>query len=147
MPVPHGSSERVRILRYRVPMSECRACQVELGLPIGKLHNGRNFGCVHVLSLRLYSSFRTLLIVKDTAKVQAQLCGLPNTSKSDQVRNYSIVALSVATLFVALRLYGKISRNRFGLDDWIITFALCLTVLPAVCTIKSEYFSRHVSTV
>jgi len=78
------------------------------------------------------------LLVQDTSKVQADLCGLPKESKASDVYIYTITVFAIAGLFVTLRIIGKIATKRIAMDDWIMIAAFAILVAPVACVLKSR---------
>lgn len=82
----------------------------------------------------------------DTAKVQASLCSLSNDSATREVYLHTSIIFSIAVLFVALRMAGKILAKRISPDDWIILVAMLLTTIPCGCVLAMTGmgFGEHV---
>ncbi|KAF2708615.1 hypothetical protein K504DRAFT_335103, partial [Pleomassaria siparia CBS 279.74] len=81
----------------------------------------------------------------DTAIVQADLCNLPNESKTREVVLYTSIVFSTAVIFVILRLAGKVLAKRITPDDYILTAAILLTAVPCGCVLfmTSMGFGEH----
>ncbi|KAM3084076.1 hypothetical protein ACMFMF_001432 [Clarireedia jacksonii] len=81
------------------------------------------------------------------SKVQASICNLPNSNRSDTVIEVIASIAAFAAIFVALRLFTKWwLNNTIGIDDWIIGVDLLL-VIPAVyfsITMTKEGFGKHI---
>ncbi|KAF2730968.1 hypothetical protein EJ04DRAFT_579458 [Polyplosphaeria fusca] len=80
-----------------------------------------------------------------TAKVQASLCQLPDESRAGGVMVSTVVGTVLATLFVMLRVIGKITMGRLSSHDWIILLALLLTAIPCGCVLAMTQsgFGKH----
>jgi hypothetical protein len=108
-----------------------------------KLYNGRQLGYV---AFRIQWTCRVravYLLSKDTAKVQADLCRLPQESKTNDIYICTIASFSVATLFVTLRVIGKVATKRLAKDDWVIVSALCIVASSSGCIIVSRLLAHH----
>ncbi|KAH7072137.1 hypothetical protein BKA63DRAFT_577881 [Paraphoma chrysanthemicola] len=70
-----------------------------------------------------------------TSRVQADICGFSNESKRMQMFWYTGVVYSLAVLFVALRIAGKVVSKRLSWDDWVVVAALLLTTIPLACVL------------
>jgi hypothetical protein len=75
----------------------------------------------------------TMAETLDTAKVQADICNFSNDSKTHEVYLYTGIVFSIAVIFVALRIAGKVLAKRVTPDDWIIIVAMLLTAIPCGC--------------
>ncbi|KAF2642253.1 hypothetical protein P280DRAFT_422749 [Massarina eburnea CBS 473.64] len=84
----------------------------------------------------------------DTAKVQKDLCNLSTDSKTRDVYIYTIVAYSIAIVFVVLRIIGRAVTNRLAYDDYIIVAALLVTAVPLGLVLKMAEigFGQHLWT-
>ncbi|KAH7128558.1 hypothetical protein B0J11DRAFT_273798 [Dendryphion nanum] len=80
-----------------------------------------------------------------TAKVQADLCNLPNESRRREIVLYTSIVFSIAVVFVTLRVVGKVLAKRISWDDWILVVSLGLTVIPCGCILAMTYkgFGDH----
>jgi hypothetical protein len=73
----------------------------------------------------------------DTAKVQADLCHLPNESKTNDMYIYTIAAYSIGIFFVVLRLISKVAVKRVSADDWVLLLAVLVVTPPVACVLQS----------
>lgn len=113
-------------------MQEPRTCACAFIMHARQLHNGGY----------LESGFRPLidptrLTRTDTARVQDEICGLSEASKSRDLLIYTPTTYTVAFVFVVLRIVGKLAVKRFALDDWIIITSILLAVVPVGCILRS----------
>lgn len=73
----------------------------------------------------------------DTARVQADLCNLPNDSKRRRLLNLTIVVYVVCFTCVVGRTAGKIVSKRVALDDYIVVGTWLLGQVPLACALSS----------
>lgn len=80
-----------------------------------------------------------------TARVQADLCSLPQESKRMELFLCTSIIYFLAILLVALRICGKLVANHLSLDDWIVVAALLLLALPVGCVLAMTNigFGQH----
>lgn len=71
----------------------------------------------------------------DTSRVQAGLCDWSEESKKVEFFIYSGVVYSLAFIFVALRIAGKVVSSRLSWDDAVVAGALALTAVPLGCVL------------
>jgi hypothetical protein len=100
-----------------------------------KLHDGRQLRCA---AQHLQKEDNDLHIHAGTAVVQADLCNLSNESRTREVVLYTAIVFSIAVIFVALRLTGKIIAKRITPDDYILIAAMLLTAVPVGCVFASK---------
>lgn len=77
-----------------------------------------------------------------TLRVQADMCNLSEESKRTHVFIYTGVVYSLAFVFVALRIAGKLVSKRLSPDDYIVIAALLITAVPLGCVLASEWKVR-----
>jgi hypothetical protein len=77
--------------------------------------------------------------------VQADLCNLPEESKTQEVILYTSIVYSIAFLSVSLRIAGKMVSKRLSWDDAMVVAALLLTVVPLGCVLDMALkgFGEH----
>lgn len=80
-----------------------------------------------------------MLLQTGTARVQADLCHLPNESRRQELILYTSIVYSIAFVSVLLRIVGKIVSKRLAWDDCAVVLALLLTAIPVGCVVRSAY--------
>lgn len=84
----------------------------------------------------------TMADTAGTVRVQADLCHLSKESKRVEVFLYTGIVYGIASLFVFLRIAGKLVSKRLSLDDYIVVAALILAALPLGCVLASMLNSQ-----
>ncbi|KAI8941723.1 hypothetical protein NX059_002929 [Plenodomus lindquistii] len=81
-----------------------------------------------------------------TARAQADICNLSDDSKRTDMFWYSGVVYTVAVLFVAARLAGKLVSGRISMDDYIVIAALVVAAIPLGCVLAMTRlgFGHHI---
>jgi hypothetical protein len=100
-----------------------------------ELHDGRQLRCA---AQHPNKENYDLHVRAGTAVVQADLCNLSNESRTREVVLYTAIVFSIAIIFVALRLTGKIMAKRITPDDYILIAAMLLTAVPVGCVLTSK---------
>ncbi|KAF1994515.1 hypothetical protein P154DRAFT_585650 [Amniculicola lignicola CBS 123094] len=71
-----------------------------------------------------------------TAKVQASICNLRDSSKTINVLLYTSIVYSITAIFVILRCWAKIASKRISPDDYLVVACLLLTAISLGCVIR-----------
>ncbi|KAF2849475.1 hypothetical protein T440DRAFT_469241 [Plenodomus tracheiphilus IPT5] len=105
----------------------------------------RNAGLAQSLSECMLANC-TMVDTVRTARVQADICDLPEGSKRTELFWYSGIVYSIAILFVVLRVSGKLVSDRLSMDDYIVVLALVLAAVPLGCVLAMTKlgFGLHV---